>query len=50
MDNKRTIGSRALKTLSEFWNVTDARSRWRDDGFDWWPGNFKVSVGARRPG
>jgi hypothetical protein len=44
MDNKATFGSRALKTLAAFCNVTNARSRWRDDGFDWWPGDFRVSV------
>jgi hypothetical protein len=48
MDNKTTIGSRALKTLAELWNVTDTRSRWRDDGFDWWPGDFRVSVSVFR--
>jgi hypothetical protein len=48
MDNKTTIASRALKTLAELWNVTDARSRWRDDGFDWWPGDFRVSVSVFR--
>jgi hypothetical protein len=48
MDKNDTIGSQALKTLAELWNVTDARSRWRDDGFDWWPGTFRVSVNVAR--
>ena len=48
MDNEKTIGSRALKTLAEFWNVSVARSRRRDDGFDWWPGDFRVSVSVSR--
>ena len=48
MDDEKTIGSQVLKTLAEFWNVTEARSRWRDDGFDWWPGSFRVSVSVSR--
>jgi hypothetical protein len=48
MSNGPGMGPQALKAIAEIWKVDDARSRWRDDGFDWWPGDFRVSVNAFR--
>jgi hypothetical protein len=36
----------ALQEIASFWKVDQARSIRRDDGFDWWPGDFRVSVSA----
>jgi hypothetical protein len=48
MKDQRGLGPRALSTIAELWQAKGARSHWRDDGFDWWPGDFKVSVSALR--
>jgi hypothetical protein len=46
--SQRDIVSEALTEMSDIWNVDPARSIPTDDGFDWWPGDFKVSVTAVR--
>ncbi len=48
MPNEHDLGSRTLKDIAEFWMVSDANSVWSDGGFDWWPGDFRVSVRAHR--
>ena len=30
----------ALQEIATIWKVNQARSIRRDDGFDWWPGDF----------
>jgi hypothetical protein len=42
------IVSEALIEIADLWKVDPARSIPTDDGFDWWPGDFKVSVSATR--
>jgi hypothetical protein len=44
----RDIVSEALTEIADFWRVDPARSIPTDDGFDWWPGDYKVSVSATR--
>jgi len=46
MKDQQGMGARAVKAVAELWRSDGPRSRWRDDGFDWWPGDFKVSVSA----
>jgi hypothetical protein len=48
MKDQQNLGARALRAIAELWQSDGPRSRWRDDGFDWWPGDFKVSVSALR--
>jgi hypothetical protein len=46
--NTRDIATEALTEIADLWKVDHARSIPTDDGFDWWPGDFKVSVSATR--
>jgi hypothetical protein len=46
--NTRDFVSEALIEIADLWKVDHARSIPTDDGFDWWPGDFKVSVSATR--
>jgi hypothetical protein len=46
--NTRDIVSEALIEIADIWKVDPARSIPTDDGFDWWPGDFKVSVSTTR--
>lgn len=48
MPNEDDLGSRALKDIADFWRVNAANSVWCQNGFDWWPGDFRVSVRAHR--
>lgn len=48
MKNTRDIATEALTEIADLWKVDHARSIPTDDGFDWWPGDFKVSVSATR--
>ena len=44
----RDIAAEALSEIADIWNVDHARVIARDNGFDWWPEEFKVSVTAVR--
>jgi hypothetical protein len=46
--NTRDIASEALTEIADMWKVDHARSIPTDNGFDWWPGDYKVSVTAIR--
>jgi hypothetical protein len=48
MGDQQGLGPRALKEIAELWKADSPRLRWRENGFDWWPGDFKVSVDAVR--
>jgi hypothetical protein len=48
MKGREGLGPWALQTIAELWEAEGPRSRWRDDGSDWWPGDFRVSVSALR--
>ncbi|HEY7384653.1 MAG TPA: hypothetical protein VH743_13370 [Beijerinckiaceae bacterium] len=37
-------GSELLQEIATFWKVDRAHIRWREDGFDWWPGSYVVRV------
>jgi hypothetical protein len=38
------LGLAAVHRIANLWQVDDDRVTWSDDGFDWWPGSFRVSV------
>jgi hypothetical protein len=38
------LGTEAVRRLAKLWLVDDGRVRWGDNGFDWWPGRFRVSI------
>jgi hypothetical protein len=44
MSTKPDLGLEAVRRLAKLWLVDDERTRWVEDGFDWWPGRFRVSV------
>jgi hypothetical protein len=48
LNKARNIASEALTEIADIWKVDHARSIETDDGFDWWPGDFRVSVSAIR--
>lgn len=41
-----TIGSQSLERIAARWQVDEDRIVWTDQGFDWWPGRYRVSVKA----
>lgn len=40
------LGAQAVEQMADLWKVDASRSIRTQDGFDWWPGNFRVSVTA----
>jgi hypothetical protein len=40
----RSLGARAVKQIAETWLVDKDRIEWVHNGFDWWPGSFRVAV------
>jgi len=40
----QSIGERAVKQIAAAWMVDDNRTEWVENGFDWWPGSFRVEV------
>jgi hypothetical protein len=48
LDRVRDIASEALTEIADIWKVDHARSIPTEHGFDWWPGDFRVSVSAIR--
>ena len=44
MNTDRDIGREAVLRIAENWQVDEDRLVWTENGFDWWPGSFKVSV------
>jgi hypothetical protein len=47
MAEAQRLASQSLKTISQVWQIDDARSKWSEDGFEWWPGDFRVLVKAQ---
>jgi hypothetical protein len=39
-----SIGERAVRKMAEAWKADRERMRWVGNGFDWWPGSFRVEV------
>jgi hypothetical protein len=48
MSAKADLGLDAVHRIAKLWMVDDDRIRWNDNGFDWWPGRFKVSVRSEK--
>src|SRR4051812_29243741 len=44
MVETRSLGARAVKQIADTWTVDEDRLEWVDNGFDWWPGSFRVAV------
>jgi hypothetical protein len=47
MVDDKGLAARALHDIAKVWEVEKDRSDWSEDGFDWWPGDFRVSVRAQ---
>ena len=45
---KQDLAAEALREIADLWRVDRARMFETDDGFDWWPGDYRVSVSATR--
>ena len=39
---KHGLGIRALRLITKIWQVDDSRIIWSENGFEWWPGDFRV--------
>jgi hypothetical protein len=50
MVGDKSLAAQALHQIAEVWQVGKDRSEWSEDGFDWWPGDFRVSVRAQTDG
>lgn len=46
MSSDVSHGRDALRRIAAVWQVDGDRVRWVEQGFDWWPGDFKVAVRA----
>jgi hypothetical protein len=46
MTDAAKLGTDAVEQIAELWQVDASRSIRTERGFDWWPGNFRVSVTA----
>jgi hypothetical protein len=50
MNERPDLGLEAVRRIAKLWLVESDRVRWVEDGFDWWPGRFRVSVRSfKRP-
>jgi hypothetical protein len=47
MAEDKGLAAQALHEIAEVWQVDKDRSQWSEDGFDWWPGDYRVSVRAQ---
>ena len=47
MAENKQLAHQALHDIAEVWEVDKDRSEWSEEGFDWWPGDFRVSVRAQ---
>ena len=41
------LASQSLEAIAKVWQIDETRSKWSEDGFEWWPGDFRVSVFAQ---
>jgi hypothetical protein len=46
MATGKSLGLQAIDEIASIWQVDPARSTRRENGFDWWPGDYRVSVTA----
>src|SRR5262245_15446635 len=42
------LGRAAVRSIATSWQVYEDRIRWVEDGFECWPGRFRVSVRAEK--
>ena len=40
----KDLGIEAVQRIAKLWQVDGNRVVWTEQGFDWWPGSFQVSV------
>lgn len=48
MTAPRDLGDEAVQRIARLWQVEEDRVKWTTQGFDWWPGRFRVSVASHR--
>jgi hypothetical protein len=44
MEKRTDIGFKALEGIASAWQVDGERTNWHRDGFEWWPGQFRMSL------
>jgi hypothetical protein len=47
MSTDNAFAMNAVQRIAAIWQVDKARSEWSADGFDWWPGDYRVRVCAQ---
>jgi hypothetical protein len=44
MNSRNDLGIQTVRELFRLWQVDEEWAVWREDGFDWWPGDFRQRV------
>ena len=44
----KDLGIEAVQRIAKLWQVDGNRVVWTEQGFDWWPGRFRVSVKSQK--
>lgn len=47
MAEDKDLASQSLEAIAKLWQVDKNRSKWSHEGFEWWPGDYRVSVLAQ---
>ena len=47
MAKDKSLASQALEAIANVWQIDETRSKRAEEGFEWWPGDFRVSVRAQ---
>jgi hypothetical protein len=47
MAQGKGLASQSLEGIAKVWQLDEVRSNWSEEGFEWWPGDFRVSVMAQ---
>ncbi len=47
MSAPKNYGREAVQRIARLWQVDANRVIWTEQGFDWWPGRFRVSVSSQ---
>lgn len=48
MNAPKDLGDEAVQRIARLWQVDGDRVKWTEQGFDWWPGRFRVSVKSQK--
>ena len=48
MTAPKDLGNEAVQRIARLWQVEGNRVIWTEQGFDWWPGRFRVSVMSQK--